>query len=225
MAIPFYEPRHQHTTECDQVDGHFPPAPSSQSVALPTANPAMPVAVMQPAAASTSTNAPRALATGIATARAISSVSMPAGAIFSATSTSSSTVTTSTMTHTTEAIASNVSATSITTTSSHTVTSSYSASAPAAAPAIFSITASNPAISTFLPTNDTSTESTQTSSSPSAALASEPLPWKLLAVAMCKALKQYHQQTGSRDLLTKTVIEIVPSGGVGAQGPPSAAGN
>ncbi|XP_011187471.2 mucin-7-like [Zeugodacus cucurbitae] len=198
MAIPFYEPRQQHSTECDQIDGHFPPAPSSQSVSLPTANLSAPIAINQ-ASASTSTAAPILVASANATPTAFPNAST--------TSRSSTATDTNTASATSSASSSTISGTS-------------------AATATFSISTTNPATAASLSSNSHSNGSSETSLPSSAVPASEPLPWKLLAVAMCKALKQYYQQTGSADVLTTAVIEILPTavaGGVQEQS--SAAGN
>ncbi|XP_050333358.1 uncharacterized protein LOC126761338 [Bactrocera neohumeralis] len=192
MAIPFYEPRQQPSTECDQIDGHFPPAPSSQSVPMPTANFGAPTATNQ-ASSSGSTAAPVFVATATSTAFSnasttsrISSATVPATAIPSA--------------------------------------SSNLIPGTSAATATFSISSTNPATAASLSSNSHSNSSSENSDPSSAASMTEPLPWKLLAVAMCKALKQYYQQTGSADVFTTAVIEISPSGVAGGA-QPSTAGN
>ncbi|XP_018786037.1 PREDICTED: PHD finger protein rhinoceros-like [Bactrocera latifrons] len=194
MAIPFYEPRQQPSTDCDQIDGHFPPAPSSQSVPLPTANLSAPMATNQ-ASSSGSTAAPVLLAT--ATSTALSNASTTSR-------TSSPTVP--------------CSVTAIPSASSILIPGT------SAATATFSISSTNSATAASLSSNTHSNNSSETSDPSSTASMSEPLPWKLLAVAMCKALKQYYQQTGSADVLTTAVIEISPSCVVGGA-QPSAAGN
>ncbi|XP_036327252.1 putative protein TPRXL [Rhagoletis pomonella] len=219
MAIPFYEPRQQHTaTDCDQVDGHFPPAPpSSQSMAVPTANLGMPVTITQ-LPANTSTFSPTAVSNA-ATATATTSVSLTAPHFPAATTALL------TSTSATAATVGAAATTSTATTSSHVVTSLPAGSAPSVATATFSISSTSPAIPTSLPHNSTSSpaanETFASASSSTQPAVVEPLPWKLLAVAMCKALKQYYQQTGSRDVF----IEIMPSGVGSAQEQSPAAGN
>ncbi|XP_019844492.2 uncharacterized protein LOC109579275 [Bactrocera dorsalis] len=194
MAIPFYEPRQQPATECDQIDGHFPPAPSSQSVPLPTANLSAPMATNQ---TSSSGSAATPVLVETATSTAFSNASTTSR-------TSSPTVP--------------CSATAIPSASSNLIP------ATSAATATFSISSTNPATAASLSSNTHSNSSSETSDPSSTASMAEPLPWKLLAVAMCKALKQYYQQTGSADVFTTAVIEISPSGVAGGA-QPSAAGN
>lgn len=189
MAIPFYEPRKQPATGCDQIDGHFPPAPSSQSVPLPSANFSAPMGSNQASPSGMSTT-PTAFSHAFITSRTSSTTAPNSATVTSSASSSPSPVT-------------------------------------SAATATFPISSTNPAnaASTSSSTSHSNGYS-ETSLPSSAATMSEPLPWKLLAVAMCKALKQYYQQSGSADVFTTAVIEILPSGVAGgAQQQSSAAGN
>ncbi|XP_067644000.1 uncharacterized protein skl [Eurosta solidaginis] len=189
MAIPFYEPRQQqHTNDCDQIDGNFPPAPSSQSMTVPTANSNMTLAIITPTTGSVTV--PRA--------------SVSASAAFVAPQTTSTISATSSAT-----IAANT-ATTLNT------TPSISAFNATAGTATFSFASNNEAAANATASLATQTNSTAFETSTSSNLApnstADTLPWKLLAVSMCKALKQYYEQNDSNSILTTAVIEILPSG-------------
>ncbi|CAD7005766.1 putative protein TPRXL [Ceratitis capitata] len=195
MAIPFYEPRQQAASECDQVDGHFPPAPSSPAIPLPTANFQSAANANQtpPVARSCTTTANMSTAT----------VSLSASTATRTPSTVSRTSTITTAQVTNSSITANTSG-----------SSTHVSADPSNSTTAFTIPSDNHPISaaSFSP-NSANTETTQTTFSTAASSTSpEPLPWKLLAVSMCKALKQYYEQTNSPDVFTTAIIEILPTG-------------